>query len=286
MQARVVSTVMGREPLSISWWVGRQVAEVRRAIRWTQADLGRVVGVTQSVISDIELGRQADLSLRRAEALLDAMGARLRISIDPPRVAEALQRDLVHVHCSAFVARRMRAAGWDTRAEVEVGGDRSRGWIDLLAYQETRRSLLVIEIKTEIRDVGDLERALSWYEREAWAAGRRQGWQPRRVGSAVLLLATAENDRLAHSLRSVLADRFPCRAAALTELLASGEPIVEGRCLAMIDPRSRRRAWIRPLQIDGRRSQAPYRDYLDALRSIETPNSRRRSRSAGPMTPR
>jgi len=118
----------------IAVWIGQQVVAVRTAIRWTQTDLGRRIGVVQSVISDIEAGAQPDLTLRRAEQLFDAMGARIRVSIDPPRVAEVALRDPVHIRCSAHVVRRLTTVGWDVRTEVEVGGQRSRGWIDILAY--------------------------------------------------------------------------------------------------------------------------------------------------------
>ena len=36
------------------------------------------------------------------------------------------------------------------------------------------------------------------------------------------------------------------------------------RNLALIDPRSKRRQWLRPSRVDGRRSAAPYADYIKA----------------------
>jgi len=128
---------------------------------------------------------------------------------------------------------------------------------------------MVVEVKTEIRDIGELERTLSWYEREAWIAARLQSWRPGEVRSVVLVLATEENERITRDLRSVLADRFPVRAGALSPFVASGELLAPGRGIAMIDPKSRRQVWIRPLRIDGRRSDAPYRNYLDAVRRLQ-----------------
>ena len=47
--------------------------------------------------------------------------------------------------------------------------------MDLLAWHPATGLLLVIEVKTELHDLGANERQLNWYEREAWAAARRLG---------------------------------------------------------------------------------------------------------------
>ena len=65
------------------------------------------------------------------------------------------QNDLVHAACAGYVARRLGRAGWHVLLEVEVGDGRGRGWIDLLAFRESDRSLLIVEVKTEIIDVGE-----------------------------------------------------------------------------------------------------------------------------------
>jgi hypothetical protein len=133
--------------------------------------------------------RIADLTFNSANRLLEAMGARLAVDVSAPFLPDREpQRDTAHAHCSAYAAIRLKRSGWETAGEVEVGGDRSRGWIDLLAYHPQHRLLLVIEIKTEIRDLGAIERSLGWYEREAWAAARRLGWRPRQIVGCLFLL--------------------------------------------------------------------------------------------------
>ena len=112
------------------------------------------------------------------------MGAALTLDAKAPFLAKLRQRDVVHAKCSAHVARRLERTGWRVATEVEVGGDRSRGWIDVLAWHPATGLLLVIEIKTELHDLGAIERSLGWYEREAWAAARQIGWRPRRVLAA------------------------------------------------------------------------------------------------------
>jgi len=95
---------------------------------------------------------------------------------------------------SAHAVRRLRSSDSATASEVEVGGDRSRGWIDVLAFHPETGTLLVIELKTEIHDLGQIERSLGRYKREAFAAARRLGWRPKRATGCLLLLASRAND--------------------------------------------------------------------------------------------
>ena len=210
------------------------------------------------------------------ESLLAAMGARLLVDVSPPFIANSRQRDAVHARCSSHVARRLERAGWQVTTEVEIGGDRSRGWIDILAWHPVSGTLFVIEIKTELRDLGAIERSLGWYEREAWTAARRLGWRPTRVVGCLLLLATEAVELRITDNRPELARSFPTRARELANVVAGqfdGRPLKRG--LALIDPRSRRAAWLRPSRVDGRRTPAPYADYADFIQQDSGPGPRR-----------
>lgn len=94
------------------------------------------------------------------------MGARLTVAIEPPFLHDReRQRDAAHVRCTTYLAKRLQAAGWKTATEVEVGQGRARGWIDVLAFHPATRLLIVIEVKTEIRDLGQIERIRRLHER-------------------------------------------------------------------------------------------------------------------------
>jgi transcriptional regulator with XRE-family HTH domain len=248
--------------------VGRLIHDVRVAMGLTQAELSRRSGVSQSQISRIERGRLEDLSIAVLDGLMRALGIRYWLETERPQISRSTS-DLVHARCSAYVGRRLRAWGWMVSGEVEVGGDRSRGWIDLLAYHPTTKLLLVIEVKTEIVDVGAIERTLNWYSREASNAARRLGWRPIRTSAALLVLDSRSNDDRISSNRSIFGHRFPGRAPQLREVIAKGVGPVQGDYLALIDPRSRRRDWLRAARVDGRRTPSAYVDYIDATRSLE-----------------
>jgi transcriptional regulator with XRE-family HTH domain len=254
--------------LSASVRAGVLIRDLRLALGWTQRTLAQKAGVSQSWICDVERGRCPEASLETIDRLLAAMGGRLIFQVNAPYLATPRQRDLVHARCSAYVARRLARAGWRVAREVEVGGDRSRGWIDILAWHPVTSLLMVIEIKTELHDLGAIERTLGWYEREAWAAARRFGWRPSGVVGSLLVLSTDAVEQRVRDNRSALDHAFSLRASDLVAMVADGtrRGPARARAMATIDPRSRRRVWLRPFRIDGRRTASPYRDYADFVR--------------------
>ena len=250
--------------------LGAAVLSLRTSLGWTQRELGRRADIAQSEISRLERGLLEDVTIDTAERLLKAMGARLVLSVDAPFLGDRQrQREPAHARCSSHVASKLRRHGWLVATEVEIGGDRARGWIDVLALHPATGLLLIIEIKTEIRDLGAIERSLGWYERAAWAAARGFGWRPVRSVGCLLLLATEANDERVIENRAPITSGFPVRARDLTASITDGSsPNIPGRAVAMIDPLSRRKAWVRPLRVDGRRSPAPFRDYADFMRVV------------------
>lgn len=263
--------------------IAAAVVEIRTTLGWSQRELSRRSGVPQSTMSRIETGKQPDVSLLTATHLLEAMGARLRFEIDAPFLGERRrQLDPAHARMSGHIARRLERLDSRVVTEVEVGGDRSRGWIDLMAFNPANGHLLVVEIKTEIHDLGQIDRTLGWYEREAWPAARRLGWRPVSLTGCLLLLMTDENDAAVGFNREGLRRLFPVRAAALHGILGADGRAPPGRtrALAMVDPRSRRQTWLRPTRDEGRRTPAPYADYADFMRATVAVGRRPRRRPA------
>jgi DNA-binding XRE family transcriptional regulator len=255
MPGRLAIVDIGRE-------TGRAIRTSRIDAGWSQRELAARLGTSQAAISRLESGSGPHLDVRLASATLHLLGIRMQLDWATIGLAgRREQRDLVHARCCGHAARRLGGFAWEVRQEVEIGTGRYRGWIDLLAYRAVDRSLFCAEIKTEIDDVGRIQRTLAWYEREAWHVARRVGWQPRKVCSALLVLCSTENDARVMSNRTILEQAFPARARELGLWLATPGLPIPPMGLAMIDPRSLRADWLRPTMSDGRRSLARYADY-------------------------
>ena len=251
-------------PLRVTF--ARLCRDTRITLDVTQQELADAAGVSRASIASIESGR-ANPSIDVVERIAEALGLELELLGRPPIVLNSpRQHDLVHARCSGHVDRRFSGQSWPTCREVTIGRGRTRGWIDLLAFDPRRRLLVIVEIKTWIDDLGAIERQLDWYLREAPTVARELGWRPIRTIGWVLALASDEVDDAIRRNRVALSRSFPGRAASMRELLAGDGSSAATRGIALIDPRSRRRDWLMPSRVDGRRSVAPYRDYADALR--------------------
>jgi transcriptional regulator with XRE-family HTH domain len=253
-------------PLRIRF--GSACLDVRLRLDLTQQQVADRVGVSRSYIAKVERGL-ANPSLELVEAIADALGLELGLVVRPPVfLKDRSQRDLVHAHCSGFVARRLAVSGWQVVREVEVRHGRSHGWIDLLAFDVRTGTLLILEIKTRLDDLGAIERQIGWYERASWEIARDLGWAPRRAASWLLLLSSEEVERAIRLNRRTLALSFPRRASEmLADLQAPERTPTGGRGLALVDPTSRRRDWLIRSRVDGRRSAAAFADYSDAARA-------------------
>lgn len=247
---------------------GRVIRDVRLAYGWSQRALAARAGTSQSVVSRLEAGRPESFDLAVVGRTFETLGIRLQTSFDlPPLAATARQRDAGHARCVGHVAQRLRRDGYLVATEVEVGDGRWRGWIDILAIHPATGLLVVIEVKTELRDAGAELRRFTSYEREAWTAARRLGWAPRRRIGALLLLRTDDTDSFVDANRPLLRLGFGGSSAILFDWLTHPRGATpNGRALASFDPRSRRIRWLHDPGLDRRRVPPRYRDYADFMR--------------------
>jgi transcriptional regulator with XRE-family HTH domain len=243
------------------------VAETRHRLGWTQAELGAKAGVSQSQVSRFESQRIEVVSLSTVARFLDSMDIRASLVLDHPLVDRAdRQRDAAHARCVAYVAGRIGRMGWEVRPEIEVHHGRSHGWIDVLGFNPSTRSALVVEVKTELPDLGAVQRTLGWYSRMAWVRGRSIGWPIQRVGAALLVLATEANEARLAENAALTRQAFPVRSRAMSDWLSAPITDLPGAALALVDPRSRRVRWLIPTASEGRRSAVRYSSSADFLR--------------------
>jgi transcriptional regulator with XRE-family HTH domain len=260
----VVTRRRSRSRIRIGVRVATVVREARSMHAWTQGDVSERTGISRQMIAAVE-SAGANPSLDVLASLFDGLGIDLDLSVRSVVSVDGGRRhDTAHALCSAYVQRRLEAAGWKVAREVRIESGRYLGWIDLLAFDVHTGTLLVIEIKTRLDDVGAIERSMDWHLREAMRAARRIGWRPQRVAGWLLAMATDEVEDQLRADRMLWASTFPARAPELAAAVRDPSTAPD-RGLALIDPRSRRRDWLMRARIDGRRSNAPYRGYSDFM---------------------
>jgi transcriptional regulator with XRE-family HTH domain len=242
--------------------------ESRTLVGWTQRELAEAAKVSQACVWRLESAQPGTIDLDAVERVLAALGVRATLELDSRHLVDRQrQTDALHVRITGFLARHLRRSGWLTASELMIPGEHGpRGWIDLVAFRESDETLIVEETKTELPDVGALQRSLAFYERMAWRAVEVLGWRPRRI---VVLCVVLDSDAIADRIigaRSLLGDAFPAPVDATLRFIEDpAAPIPSGWCLAGVDPASRGRGWLRGTDLRRRRRKPVYRGYADAM---------------------
>jgi len=210
--------------------VGRALNLLRRTRGLRQSDVAERADVSQATVSAIERGHWSTTSLRTLERVFDVVEADVAVVVRY-RGGE-LDRLLDESHAStvAELATLLRADGWLVDVEVSFNHYGDRGSIDLLAYHPATRTLLVVEVKTEIASAEETLRRLDVKARVApLLAPERFGEKPVRVVRLLAVLASSANRQRVARLEPLLGPTLPLRGRALAAWLRSPGPIVGGR---------------------------------------------------------
>ena len=112
------------------------------------------------------------------------------------------------------VIASMRAYGWQARAEVTFSIFGERGSIDVFAWNEAVRAVVIEEIKSELATIEGTARPLAVKRRlAAEITFQELGWRPRSI-AVVLVLPEGSHvrnrvARHAATFDSILPDRLP-----------------------------------------------------------------------------
>jgi transcriptional regulator with XRE-family HTH domain len=204
----------------------QRVGSVLRAVRmrrgWRQSDLAAAARVSSSLVSQIERGHLGNLTfdrIRRVSAALE-----IRLDLIPRWRGGELDRLINSRHAAlteAIAARIAAVPGWRVAPEVSFSIFGERGSIDLLAWHEPTRTLLVIEVKTEIVDLQELLGVLDRKTRLAEKIGRDRGWTPAAVSTwLVVAEGTSNRNRLAQH-RALIRSALPASGHEMRRWLVS-----------------------------------------------------------------
>lgn len=195
----------------------------------TQDELSKSAGVQRNKISELERFEFSRVTVRELDRCFAAMDASVRFWAEWNGAALDRLLDEGHAILVGAIASILRDLGWQFEFEVSFAHFADRGSIDVLAWHEATRTLLVIEVKTELASIEGLLRPLDIKVRLATAiAAERLGWQTADV-SRLLVLPEDRTARCAvERHRQILSAAFPARNREVRAWLASPVGSVSG----------------------------------------------------------
>ena len=190
---------------------GNTIRAARIKRRWRQKDLSDRAGVSRTAVWRAERGRLEEMTLIAIRRICEPL--EIRVELQPRSRGADLDR-LVNARHSALHESVARALSrdfptWEMAHEVSFSIWGERGVIDLLMWHPGRRALLIIELKTEIVDTGELLGTMDRRVRLARKIAEERGWDPLTVSSWIVLAPSRTNDRRIAEHRSVLRSAYP-----------------------------------------------------------------------------
>jgi len=201
--------------------IGLSIRALRRRRRWTQQRLAQEADLARSTIARIETGHADQATVATLIRVAAALGA--TVSVRVLWHGEGLDRllDAAHADLTNRVLGLLGDLGWQALPEVSFNNYGERGSIDILAFHEPTRSLLVIEIKSVVPDLQSMLGTLDRKVRIALAVARERGWQAANVSRLLVLPDDRTARRRVDRHRITFDAVLPARTAAVRRWLAA-----------------------------------------------------------------
>ena len=198
--------------------VGRLFRAVRLRQRRRQIDVAVPAGVSQSVVSDLELGRLEQVGLATARRIAEELDIRLVLTARWRGGEADRLLDRAHASIVEHVIVTLREARWEVLPEFTFNVYGDRGSVDILAWHPSERILLIIEVKATINDVQNLLSALSRKQRVVPGAVRETlPWRPDHVSVLLIAAGTTANRSVVTRHAATFDAAFPTRTRAIRE---------------------------------------------------------------------
>lgn len=190
--------------------IGRGLRVLRHRRNLRQRDASVLARISRSILADLEAGRLASHAVQALTQAAEAVGGSIRIDLVVPGGDLHRLLDADHAELQGEWKAMLERHGWNVDAEVTFNHYGERGSIDLFAWHEVTRTLLVIEIKTVIVDIQTLLSGIDRKVRIGRSLAAERGWSPRAVVPA-LLVAEGSTARRRIAEHAALFSRFALR---------------------------------------------------------------------------
>jgi hypothetical protein len=138
-------------------------------------------------------------------------------------------RDRRHARLVEQLVAHLRATGWLVATEVSFNIYGERGSIDVLAFHQATGTVLVVEVKSVVPDIGGTLMTLDRKVRLAPEIARKQlGWEARSVSRLLVLPEDRTARRRVAEHASTFDTAFPDRNVRVKRWLRSPEGAVAG----------------------------------------------------------
>lgn len=206
----------------VSIVTGRVLRMLRLRRDWRQSDVAEQAGISASAVGRHESGAIGSLRLLEKHAAVFG----LRVDVRVVGRAGSLIRlgDEEHARIVETVAAWFRQHGFLTATEASFSEWGERGRIDLLAFDPTSGTLVIVEVKTQLLDLQDLFGSLDVKERLAATIAERRGWKVSRRITVLAVAHTAANRTVVREHPSLFAD-FEARRLTRAALRSGGRRI-------------------------------------------------------------
>ena len=166
--------------------------------------------VSRELVGRIERGGSGSVAVDLLRRLAEALGARYDTTIrwqggDLGRLLNA-RHSAMHEAMARFL---LSSGSWVSEPEVSFSIYGERGVIDVLAWHPSSRTVLVIELKTELVDVNETMGTLDRKRRLADRLARDRGWDPVAVGVWLAIADSRTNRRALATHATVLRSKYP-----------------------------------------------------------------------------
>ncbi len=209
--------------------IGRIGRALRHRLLLRQRDLATRVGVSQGAISLLERGRIDGMPIRMLRRILGGLDAELVVTVrwrggDLDRLLDAR-----HARLGDDIVRRLKADGWMVVPEVSFSVYGERGSIDILAWHAPTRTLLVIELKSELTSVEETFRRQDVKVRlGAQIALERFGWNASVVARLLVFPEHRSIRRQVEDKAQLFSSVYPARNVEIRRWLRQPVGVLSG----------------------------------------------------------